>query len=1079
MKKLLLGIIALTISATICAADIPTRTMGTKMKRVAEASKRLRPSDRLFEKPAQMAQAVAKSAEAPAVFYEVPFKHILGKSEASICAQYVSFDSNGDKKTWKIGGYTSYSVCMRSTTLEQSDDWMISPAVHLLAGKSYILGIQLGSALSSGKEDKLEICLGNEQTVEAMTTKLDPTAIATQGQTWVDVTREFTVAADGYYYIGFHAVSETSKSGNLKICNFSIEDKASQVDPPAAGTLSYALAPKGELKATVTYTAPTKGISGSNLKEISKVEIETNWVVTNTFTDIKPGETRSFEVPLSNNAYNKIEATAYAGDKAGQKVSTDYFFAGPDNPLPVENVKISLSDDFKHVNLSWDPVSETGENGGYVDTSKVIYYIFDAFGSYYDPAIASTSDTSITLDYSNLSEQDFVSLQVTAGIDETYYSLATTSDIVVVGQPDATPFNESFANGYYNKSWAISPDSDNEDVMSGIIADNELQTNAGEEDATPEYLNSQDADNGFFYILPMAKDASFGIQSVKVDISKVSNPALEFYYQGKGSALDVLLATDKDNFKTIKTIDLKEAPTTGWTLCSIDLNPYKGSKYLQFELRLRAIHNTEETTWSVPIDNIRIRDIVDSDLRITALNTPSTVKVGESIAVKVNVENLGTAACQGAKITISDLNGVVATGDVPTLAPAEIGSVNFAIATNAASAEVLSLTVAIDYAADKEPSNNTAKASVKVKFNEYPTATELNGTASEDGTVSLKWTAPDYISLTKASLRNEDFESDSYEPLTISDFGGWTLYDGDEGDTYTFMRDYDNPYRTMPMAYQLYDPVLAGVPSDYLPDMPPHSGNTLLVAWSTNGLNDNWLISPELSGAAQTISFFGKSFTIAYAESFEVLYSTTDKNPESFKVIGNVENYPESNMVPESWTEFKVALPEGAKYFAIRHNAYDTYALMLDDFTFEATGALPADTELTGYNIYRNGKKLNDSPVSATEATDKPGAAGIYAYSVSAVYNNATESKACSPIDVEVKNTTGVGAAVAAEGISITASVSAITVKGAQGRNVTVADAAGATYHSAVATSESELIALPAGFYIVKAGNTTAKISVK
>ena len=148
MKKLLLGIIALTMSATICAADIPTRTMGTKMKRVAEASKRLRPSDRLFEKPAQMAQAVAKSAEAPAVFYEVPFKHILGKSEASICAQYVSFDSNGDTKTWKIGGYTSYSVCMRSTKLEQSDDWMISPAVHLLAGKSYILSIQLGSALS-------------------------------------------------------------------------------------------------------------------------------------------------------------------------------------------------------------------------------------------------------------------------------------------------------------------------------------------------------------------------------------------------------------------------------------------------------------------------------------------------------------------------------------------------------------------------------------------------------------------------------------------------------------------------------------------------------------------------------------------------------------------------------------------------------------------------------------------------------------------------------------------------------------------------------------------------------------------
>ena len=58
------------------------------------------------------------------------------------------------------------------------------------------------------------------------------------------------------------------------------------------------------------------------------------------------------------------------------------------------------SEDYKHVTLSWEPVGETGESGGYVDTEKVIYYVFDAFGSYTDPPIAQTEKTSITFDYS-------------------------------------------------------------------------------------------------------------------------------------------------------------------------------------------------------------------------------------------------------------------------------------------------------------------------------------------------------------------------------------------------------------------------------------------------------------------------------------------------------------------------------------------------------------------------------------------------------------------------------------------------------------------------------------------------------
>ena len=50
--------------------------------------------------------------------------------------------------------------------------------------------------------------------------------------------------------------------------------------------MSYVLAPKGELKAIVTYTAPTHTQGGAPLESISKVEIKSNWELQHTFDQI-------------------------------------------------------------------------------------------------------------------------------------------------------------------------------------------------------------------------------------------------------------------------------------------------------------------------------------------------------------------------------------------------------------------------------------------------------------------------------------------------------------------------------------------------------------------------------------------------------------------------------------------------------------------------------------------------------------------------------------------------------------------------------------------------------------------------
>lgn len=1073
MRKFLLTLAAGTAGALLLGASVPyARTLSGQIKVVNTRGHSA--TQRIARAEAPFRQA-PKMKEAPANAVEVPFTHSLGKSE-SVTSTYLPFDVNGDGKTWKVGGYTTYSACLGpdKTKTDANDDWMISPPVHLLAGKEYQMDFEEGvNTPNATKAGVMSVWIGSAQDPSAMTTEL----IAAHDITtdFTPVSHKFTVEADGYYHVGFHNTTTAAKTAISKLRNFSLQEAAAIVVPPAAGELSYTLAPKGELKATVTYTPPTKDQNGGDLESISKVEVKTNWVLTHTFTDVTPGEPITFETELYNSAYNKIEAIAYVADTPGEACVVKDFYAGPDNPLPVENVTVTLSDDYKHVTVSWNPVGETGENGGYVDPSKVTYYIFDAFGSYYDPALAECTSTSYTFDYSDLAEQDFVAYQVTAGVDETYYSLASTSPIVVVGEPEKLPFTESFADAYFSQVWAIDPQS-TDGMMTGTLYDNELQTNMADEDADPVYLNSQDGDNGFFYMMPYEGNPVYGFFSAKIDLTGAYQPVFEFWYQGQGSALDVMVAADGGEFQVLKSIDLKATPTDpdpakGWTLSRTDLSQFKQNRYIQIEIRMRAIHNDDETTWSVPLDNIRVRDLSSADLRLVRLQAPRSVAMGETISIEANVENLGTETMTGATVQLYLGSELIKEEALPELPSNGFATVKFSEPTSVLTDGPLAYTVKVVAPGDTYEANNEASATVEVEKPAYPGVEGFEAVAS-DGSTQLTWTAPAIDELTSPVSVAEDFENPGYEAFTIENFGGWTLYDGDKGRTYTFLNDVLNPYRTSPMAYQLYHPAAAGMDPADLPNANPHSGEKMLVAWSTNGTNDNWLISPELSGDAQTVTFFAKSFTIAFPESFEVYYSTGSKDVEDFVKVTEVANYPENGEVSEFWTEYSFAVPAGAKYFAVRHTAVDTYALYLDDFSFLGASVLPEDTDILGYNIYRNGVKINETPLNDTSVLDTPETDGSYSYRVTTVYNHG-ESAASEPQEVLI-DTTGLSGA-AAGSWSVCRDGNCLVVNGAEGLQLVVAAADGRLFHSVTATATVRL-PLPAGVYVVSAGGKTLKV---
>ncbi|MDE6325152.1 MAG: hypothetical protein K2M02_03175, partial [Duncaniella sp.] len=198
-------------------------------------------------------------------------------------------------------------------------------------------------------------------------------------------------------------------------------------------------------------------------------------------------------------------------------------------------------------------------------------------------------------------------------------------------------------------------------------------------------------------------------------------------------------------------------------------------------------------------------------------------------------------------------------------------------------------------------------------------------------------------------------------------------------------------------------------------------------------------------------------------------YSTTGTAIKDFKKISG--RYPVN--VPMTWTRFSYRLPEGAKYFAIRCVSADVFMLFIDDVTFT-----PADgdrtLDLKGYNIFRDGVKLNDEPVTERSFADKVSDDEAHTYVVTAVYDTFGESAASNPVTLSRSGITD----VTAGGISVTGSRGKIVITGADGMAVTVVTPDGRTAASLTATAETIVDARP-GLYIVKAGPVVKKVIVK
>lgn len=159
-------------------------------------------------------------------------------------------DTNGDGE-WHFEDGISGITLTRSRGNDQ-DDWLISPAMALESGKSYIVSYSI-AVQGNADPETVATAYGTAATAEAMTTAIGSESIAA-GET---VTRYYriTPATSGNYYLGFHATSPSSAGGNISILNVKVAESAGVIPVAPTGFAAQSDIQAGEV--TLTWTNPS------------------------------------------------------------------------------------------------------------------------------------------------------------------------------------------------------------------------------------------------------------------------------------------------------------------------------------------------------------------------------------------------------------------------------------------------------------------------------------------------------------------------------------------------------------------------------------------------------------------------------------------------------------------------------------------------------------------------------------------------------------------------------------------------------------------------------------------------------
>lgn len=893
---------------------------------------------------------------------------------------YTVINANSDNKTW---GYTgSYGGGMNAPYNSKlaSDDWLITPPVEMTKGYSYKITLKIKGTGSARSEEKFEMSGGTAPTVEGMATKIiEPTIMTGNTQNTYEV--YFTATETRPYYFGVHAISDPNKYGIL-VNGLTIDKGTTPLAPDAVTFVKSVTDYNGEPKATITVKAPLLAGDGTELPGITKIDVKMGDEVVKTFNNVTPGSEFSFDMTVDKDGAYDLTFVPYLEENEG-KTLTQNVYIGMGVPSSVATTAIvEDSEKTGTANLTWSAVN-TDVNGASLNPDLFTYTITTMDASGQEVTIAKDiSDTSYSVKEVSDGEQAFVSYMIYA-VNRVGSSEAVQTDMIPVGTPYEVPFIESFANrqashafvqgclrGLQNDAWGVSGDTD--------IID----------------FTSYDHDNGFAVLLAYDTEI-YALYSAKIDLSGIENPSLS-YYTFCIDADDVNILTSQISLDGVNWITLKEnieneLPKIGWNRISVSLDEYKG-KTVQF----RWVGEVELYS-HIFLDNIRIEKGLNCDAAATSITAPQKAEASSDYVISATVENLSSGReLKDVTVNLYKNGNKIDEKQIETIGIDGTETVEFNQTASLIEEKDNTFYIDVMTEGDENSDNNaTATVTVTTKMPNHPAVTTLEGSLTDNyNNVSLTWAEPDLSHALKDPY-TETFESAETSTVFPNTFGDWTFVDKDMkpigGVKNLSLPGIETGSR---QSYFVVDNTYDDFSHFDAKSFEAHSGTKYLsnMYLGEGGRVNDWAISPELPGCEQEISFYVKNADERYSETFEFLYSTTDM--ENFIMVS------EHEVGNCDWNRFVYTVPEGTKYFAIRCKSNSKLMMFIDDVTYIPTG-VATDYEIEGYNIYRDGLKLNDAPVKATAYNDILESAGTYTYCVTTIYKGKGESKASNKVKVE------------------------------------------------------------------------------
>ncbi|MDE7437384.1 MAG: choice-of-anchor J domain-containing protein [Muribaculaceae bacterium] len=976
---------------------------------------------------------------------------------------YSTLNGSTDNKTWS---YDSDKCVKVSTSSKPADNYLLLPQLKVKPGESYTVTIQARS-YGSNYTEEFEVVSGSKPTVEGLNqTVIEKSQVSMTSTTdkWTTFTGTLNAPAEGPCYMAVHATTPTN-GGYLYIQSITISKGMSEGAPAAVTNLKATPAANGDHSVVLEFNLPDKNLGDDALTEITKVEIMRDGEALNTLTsDLTPGAAVSYtdseNVAAGNHTYTVICSNSIG---EGTEASTSVF-VGFSAPVEVESVSMSEPAE-GHVLATWSPVTKDVD-GRALSAKDVKYNVYKYYAGETYPVAENVEGTSIVYDafkeFEGFDDQRFVQTLVEA-VTEGGVSKIKPSDLTPIGKPYSAPWAESFADCKVSSIFG-----------NQIVKGSDKWTMVPSDDfgTTPA-----DNDGGMMYF----EAYGGGICSLltgKIDLGDVVEPAFlmqVFHYAGSSPNENLIEVEVRPSYATeftkVYSSTLMELGNPGeWVKVTVPLADYAGDVV---QLRMTATNKTYAMTH---LDDMRVTSNAPYNMAITNVSAPGSVDPGTPFNIVAEIENAGTERAIGYKVNLYLDDELIESKKGAELMPEEKATVKFEQEFSVFEVATHSYNVEIEYGPDMFMGDNTWNMEVTVRSNSLPVVTDLKAEPHADGAL-VSWTAP---SAQVKTAVTENFDAPAFSWATQIE--GWTFLDLDKG-TIGGIGNKQLPVNGR-QSFFVFNNTLPALQAGNVASFNAHSGTQYLCSmYSAKGgepvQSDDWAISPELTGDPQMISMYASSFPSdpdqpQYLETFQILYSDTDTDPENFKLIEEFAN------IPAQWLKYSAYLPEGAKYFAIRCVSNYQYMLFVDDVTFTSKNSPLVTLTPSGYNVYRDGQKLNEEAVTATNYVDttvgkEKDAADIVKYHVTALYDEG-ESLPSEYVEFDA-STSGVNI-INGETLTIGTTSGAIVVTGAEGLSVEVFSTEG----QAIATVEGKdvtKINVTAGLYIVKAGNTSAKVMVR